>query len=297
MSLTRALLCLLLPIVVAVPALADGSVTFIDVGQGDAIWVHDDTGFDALVDAGDESHAGVVLSHLQHVPNLDVVVWTHAHADHIGGLCDVLSAMPVDRVLYNGFDYNSATFNDLLDLVNALGLELETVTAGDAFTWGDYSVWVLHPTREYLNTNDSSVVLRLSYGPTDILLTGDIEWEAESDLLARGANLQAEVLKVPHHGSVSSSHTVFLDAVQPEVAIISVGPNAYGHPSDIVEQRLQNRGIITYRTDVVGTVTARMDRSSYHIRTSAAVRLPLVIQTEPSVPDGARLPHLRAGAH
>ena len=259
---------LALSLALAPVAQADVIVTFIDVGQGDAIWVHDDTGHDVLIDGGERGQGQVVLSYLHDVADIDVVLWTHGHADHIGGLIDVIAEKPVGRMLYNGFDYNSDTYNDLWDLIVGFSIPISSTKTGDSYVWGECVATVLHPNRQYLNTNDSSVVIKLSCGDVDFLLTGDAEWEAESAMLTNGYDLSAEVLKVGHHGSNTSSHSSFLDAVGPEVAIISVGAdNSYGHPSSVVLQRLADRGVPVYRTDHTGTIAVRVDELGYAVET------------------------------
>ena len=237
----KTFLAFILILLISTPVLADTTVTFIDVGQGDSIWIHDDTGYDVLIDAGEASQSLSVLENLQDLLNLDVVLWTHGHSDHIGGLLDVLSAKPVSQILYNGFDYNSATYNDLWDLIVAYNIPHSSTSRGDTYTWGECTATVLHPDRQYIDTNDSSVVVKLSCGQVDFLLTGDAEWDAESSMLDASLLLDAEILKVGHHGSNTSSSSVFLDAVDPEVAIISVGDNSYGHPSQVVLDRLATR--------------------------------------------------------
>jgi len=272
---------LFLLFLVTSPVLADTTVTFIDVGQGDAIWIHDDTGHDVLIDAGEADQGAVVLQYLQDVPELDVMLWTHAHADHIGGLLDVLTLKPASQVLYNGFDYNSVTYNDLWDLIIAYSIPQASTHRGDTYTWGECTAIVLHPDREYLNTNNSSVVVKLSCGQVDFLLTGDAEWEAESSMLDAGLALDAEVLKVGHHGSNTSSSGVFLDAVDPEIAVISVGENSYGHPSQVTLDRLANRGVRVYRTDQDGSVSIRTNGTSYWVvgeEATAWLYLPLVLR-------------------
>lgn len=268
-------------LLLATPIFADTTVTFIDVGQGDAIWVHDDTGHDVLIDAGEAQWGDVVLQHLEDVPDLDVVIWTHAHADHIGGLLDVIEAKPVDQILYNGFDYNSVTYNDLWDLIIAYNIPQASTHRGDTYIWGECTATVLHPDREYLNTNNSSVVVKLSCGEVDFLLTGDAEWEAESSMLDAGLALDSEILKVGHHGSNTSSSSVFLDAVDPDIAVISVGDNTYGHPSQVTLDRLASRGIRTFRTDQDGTVSIRTNGTSYWVvgeEAMAWLYLPLVLR-------------------
>ena len=214
----RVAVVLALFLLLAFTAVADVTVTFIDVGRGDAIWIHDDTGYDVLIDGGSRNEGDTVLSHLADVPDLDVVMWTHGHADHIGGLIDVLADKPVGYVLYNGFDYNSITFNDLLDVIIGFGIPMTSTHAGNTHTWGESSVTVLHPDWQYANTNDNSVVVKLSHGDVDFLLTGDAEWGAESTMLGGAGDLSAEILKLGHHGSNTSTYSSFLDVVSPDSA-------------------------------------------------------------------------------
>lgn len=273
------ILAVLALLIVPWSALADTTVTMLDVGQGDAIWIHDDAGYDMLIDAGDDAHGEVVNQYLADsgVEDLDVVLFTHSHEDHIGGLADVLSYLPVGQMYYNGLDYDSVTFNELMDLIITFGIPLQSVHRGDTFSAGECTATVLHPDRVYANTNDDSIVIRLSCGNVNFLLAGDAEWDSEYAMLQSGMALDAEVLKVAHHGSVSSTHTEFLDAVQPMVAVISVGAdNDYGHPSSVVLNRLAARGVYTYRTDQNGTIAIRTDGTTYWVDATYALQLPMV---------------------
>ncbi len=264
--MARILLAFILFWCCSLPVAADATVTFLDVGQGDAIWYQDDTGYNVLIDAGEARRAVDILDHLEGVHELDLVVWTHSHADHIGGMANIMMAMPVLAALSHGVPYDSATYLDLVDVVAGFGIPVTTARAGDTYTWGESTAHVLHPDRQYLNENNNSVVIWLSHGAVDFLLTGDAEWEVENTLLSTGGDLSAEVLKVGHHGSNTSSYGAFLDAVQPEVAVISVGAdNTYGHPSQVVLDRLAARGVDTYRTDLDGTVTIYSNGVTYSV--------------------------------
>ncbi len=264
--MARILLAFILFWCCSLPVAADATVTFLDVGQGDAIWYQDDTGYNVLIDAGEARRAVDILDELEGVHELDLVVWTHSHADHIGGMANIMMAMPVLAALSHGVPYDSATYLDLVDVVAGFGIPVTTARAGDTYTWGESTAHVLHPDRQYLNENNNSVVIRLSHGAVDFLLTGDAEWEVENTLLSTGGDLSADVLKVGHHGSNTSSYGAFLDAVQPEVAVISVGAdNTYGHPSQVVLDRLAARGVDTYRTDLDGTVTIYSNGVTYSV--------------------------------
>jgi competence protein ComEC len=292
-SFRRIMLWFCLLLVVATPVLADTTLTVIDVGQGDAIWLHDDDGYDALIDAGPAASSQAVLDALGDIEDLDTVVWTHAHADHIGGMADVFSRYPVHEILWNGFDHDTPTFDDLMYWVSYYAIPLRTVRAGDTFGWGDCTAIVVHPDRQYNNDpNNSSVVIRLTCYGTRVLLTGDAEWDAEYAMLTAGQPIRSDILKVGHHGSTSSTHSLFLDAVQPQAAMISVGEDSnYDHPSPVVLERLDDRGISTYRTDEDGSIVVHIGPGGYTIHTShrtypeQVLALPLILQQfVPTVP-------------
>ncbi|MCL6430427.1 MAG: MBL fold metallo-hydrolase [Anaerolineae bacterium] len=247
----------------AVPSLV---ATFLDVGQGDAIWVQTPDGQDLLIDGGPRTD-GRVRDYLlsRGCTDIELMVLTHPHADHVSGLVPVLEGMPVHEVWYNGQEYGSAIYARFLGLIAAEGIVSRTVRAGEAYTRGAVTLQILHPqTLRASEANNNSVVCRLSYGELDLLLTGDVEASAEGEMLGRRAPLEAEVLKVAHHGSDSSSTLAFLEAVSPEIAVISVGAtNPYGHPSPATVARLRALGAAVHRTDWCGTLVLTSDGTSY----------------------------------
>lgn len=242
----------------------DGStlaVHFIDVGQADSALLvcGEDT---MLIDGGNVADSSLVVSYLdqQGIDQLDYVVCTHAHEDHVGGLSGPLNTCTASHVLSPVTEYDSKAFGDFVKYTEAQGLEPEIPAPGDTFALGDAQVTVLGPVAEYSETNNTSIVLRVDFGTTSFLFTGDMETKAEKDLLEQGADLSATVLKVGHHGSDTSSSYSFLREVMPEYAVISVGENNdYGHPSDDVLSRLRDAGATVYRTDQQGTVVAVSD--------------------------------------
>ncbi len=254
-------------------------VHFIDVGQGDAILIKSGSKA-ALIDAGESWAGKQVVDYLkaQGIKHLDAVVSTHAHSDHIGGMVAVLNAIPVGRVIDPAVPHTSNTYARYLELIDELDIPFEradkqSISLGDSVT-----LQVLGPVREYSDLNNSSVVTKLTVGTVSVLLTGDIEQAAERDLLASGANLVAQVLKVAHHGGNTSTGNEFLAAVKPEVAIISVGEgNNYGHPHTDVLARLA--GIEVYRTDLHGTIVVVTDGEEYTISTSTD--MDPIIEPEP----------------
>ncbi len=258
--------------------------TFLDVGQGDAIWVQTPDGQDLLMDGGPRTD-GRVRDYLlsRGCADVELMVLTHPHADHVSGLVPVLEGMPVHEVWYNGQEYGSAIYGRFLGLIAAEGIVSRTVRAGEAYTRGAVTLQILHPqTLRPSEANNNSVVCRLSYGELDLLLTGDAEASAEGEMLLRGASLGAEVLKVAHHGSDSSSTLAFLEAVSPEIAVISVGAtNPYGHPSPATVARLRALGAAVHRTDRCGTLILTTDGTSYTLAPPGCwlyVYLPLALR-------------------
>lgn len=254
------------------PPVADGSllsVHYIDVGQADATLLicGDDT---MLIDGGNVDDSSLVVSYLgqQGVEHLDYMLCTHAHEDHVGGLSGPLNTCTVEHVYSPVTEYSSNAFNNFVKYTKAQGKEVEQPTVGDSFSLGDAIVTILGPVKDYTDTNNTSIVLRVDFGETAFLFTGDQERTAEADLLESGADLDATVLKVGHHGSSTSTSYPFLRAVMPTYAVIPVGTgNSYGHPSDDVLSRLRDADVTVYRTDLQGTVVATSDGKTVSFQT------------------------------
>jgi beta-lactamase superfamily II metal-dependent hydrolase len=246
-------------------------VAFIDVGQGDATLIRDGAGFDVLVDGGRPSAGETVLAYLreQGVDDLEVVLATHADQDHIGGLVTVLLAddIPVESAWYNGYPGDTERWDEFAQAVSAEGLTLAAAQAPQTLDWGQLSARVLNPPAGLANPeqNAASVVLLIDYALTTILLPGDIDSAVEATLVDQELPLTAEVLKVAHHGSLTSTSAAFLAAVQPEAAIISVGANSYGHPANETLLRLLAAGVGVWRTDISGTVALSTDGVNYSL--------------------------------
>jgi competence protein ComEC len=216
-----------------------------------------------LIDGGPRTAGPTVAAYLQQqgVDDIDVMVATHPHSDHIGGLINVLqSEIPVEAVVY-GRPGTTVTYSDFVAVMQADGLTPTPVAEGQDFTWGPMAVSALNPQiPPEGDTNEDSVVLLITYGEHEFLFTGDIGSAAEGDILASGLSINADVLKVAHHGSKYSSSQAFLDAVTPAYAVISVGEdNTYGHPTQETLDRLAVVNAEVYRTDLHGTVVITSD--------------------------------------
>ena len=237
------------------------SVHIIDVGNADSIFILSG-GVSMLVDAGDNNSGDAVVNYLkkQSVEKLDIVIATHPDEDHIGGMDKVVLNIPVDTFIMPRMPDNltptSKTYRDLLAAIKEKGLKITSPVVGNKYNLGDAVAEILAPVKtSYKSENDFSVVTKLTLGGTSFLLTGDAEKAAERDILASGADISADVLKVGHHGSKTSTTEAFLKEVSPKYAVISAGSNnRYGHPSDETVALLQKYGVDIKRTDRNGTV-------------------------------------------
>lgn len=236
-------------------------VHFIDVGQADcALLVAD--GHYMVIDGGNNDDADAIVSYLknQGVKTLDAVVGTHPHEDHIGSLDAIINSFDVEAVYMPKIMHTSQTFEDVLDAIANKGLKIKAPNPGDTISFHGLPVEFLGPQQEYGDFNNNSIVLKVTAGERSFLFTGDAEETAEKDILDAGYDLQADVLKVGHHGSSTSTSDAFLQAVSPQYAVISVGTgNKYGHPEKVTLDKLQNIGAKIHRTDMEGTVVCSTD--------------------------------------
>ena len=240
---------------------------FIDVGQALSVLVECDGQF-MLYDGGNVDDGSLVVSYLQNqgVEELQYVFCSHAHEDHVGGLAAALAYFPAYHVYSPVTEASTKCFQDFVKYTRQQGLQVEVPAAGTVWQLGSATVTMLGPVAQYSDTNDTSIVLRIDYGSTSFLLTGDMEKTAETDLVNSGANLKADVLQVGHHGSSTSTGYLFLNAVLPEMAVISCGVgNKYGHPHEETLSILRDAGVDLYRTDLQGTITIGSDGQNYTV--------------------------------
>ena len=262
---------------IALPTAAgDGllHVWFLDVGQGDAIFIQAPNGNQVLIDGGPDNKVLQELGRIMPFSDysIDMLVLTHPHADHVNGLIEVLKRYDIDYVFENNIPYDSAEYREW----NSLKSEAQVIQtqAGQIMDFGDGAkLSILYP---YQPGSDKTkitvphnfmVVMRLEYGGESLMLTGDMEMPLEKRLIGGSAFLKANFLKVGHHGSKTSTSEMFLQAVMPRTAFIEVGAdNRFGHPGQVVLDRLESRGIKYYRSDIDGTVELTLDGRNYQIK-------------------------------
>ncbi|WP_427108720.1 MBL fold metallo-hydrolase [Lysinibacillus xylanilyticus] len=252
---------------VSVTAGHEMRVHFIDVGQGDSIFIESPNGKTMLVDGGVKGAGQNVVSYLNElgVKKLDIVVATHPDADHIGGLIPVLNSIDIGQFYDSGKVHTSQTFEEMLTLIDTKNIPYNVPKTGDSIAFDDdINVKVLNANENATDNNDASIVLKIAYGNVSFLLTADAGVSLEKEMMQD--DVKATILKAGHHGSNTSSSAEFIQAVHPEVTILSYGEgNKYGHPHAEVVERLQAIGSKIYATAEVGTVIVSTDGVNYDV--------------------------------
>ena len=265
-------------------------VEYLDVGQADSMLLSSDGEY-MLIDAGNNADGDDIVRYLREVgaDELKYVVGTHPHADHIGGMDDVILDLDVENVLLPNATTNTQTYSDVLDAIEAKQVPVTVPVKGQTFQLGDATISVV-AAQPSDDLNNTSIVLRATYEDTSFLFMGDAETAVENAILSSGTNVQSNVLKVGHHGSSTSTGSAFLAAVSPDAAVISCGAgNSYGHPSTATLNKLT--GIPVWRTDLNGTIIAMTDGQTCRLtadKGTAALKPPAT--TTPSAPSAPSTP-------
>lgn len=241
-------------------------VHYIDVGQGDSILIQVNNK-NLLIDAGPNSDKNKLLNYLSasNLDKLDYVIATHPHEDHIGNMDEIINNYNVLAFYSPKVQTTTKTFEKMIDSLKAKNLKINVIKKGtDSINLGENTkVTVLSPTKDsYEDLNDYSPVMKIEYGKTSFLFTGDAQKDIEKEILASNEDISANILKVGHHGSSTSTTKDFLNKVNPSMAVISVGSdNKYNHPNDDALKRLKENKVTVYRTDNDGTVVLSSDGS------------------------------------
>lgn len=240
-------------------AVGNFKIHFINVGQADSILIEQGSKF-MLIDAGNNGDGKLVKNYLleQGVKTLDYVIGTHPHEDHIGGLDYIINNFKIGKIYLPKATATTKAFSDVIVAIKNSGMKIAEPKPGETFNLGSAKCTILAPNNsKYEDLNNYSVVVKLEFGSNSFLLTGDAEAVSESEILAKGFNVKADLLKIGHHGSRSSTTEAFLSKVNPKYAIISCElGNDYGHPHKGTMDKLKNKNISVYRTDELGTIIA-----------------------------------------
>lgn len=242
-------------------------ISYLDVGQADSILINDH-GTYMLIDAGNNEDGSKLVSYFKSlgISEFKYVVGTHAHEDHIGGMDDIINNFKIDNFYMPNAITTTATFEDVLDALDKNNVKLVTPTIDSTFTLNTALLTVLYTGTDTSNLNNTSIVLKMTYGSNNFLFMGDAPISVEKTILNK--DIKADVLKVGHHGSQYSSSDTFLKKVNPTYAIISVGKNNdYGHPNEKTLSKLNNLNVKIYRTDESGTVKVISDGNTINIET------------------------------
>lgn len=236
-------------------------VHFLDVEQGLSIVVQ--LGDEVLIyDGGDRDTSSFVVSYIEDlgITEIDYMISSHYDSDHLAGLIGCLKSYDVKNVIGSNYEHNSKLYTSFMDAVKDEGLKMQHPEVGTKYAFGDAEITILAPKEITDDSNANSVAIKLSYGSSDFIFTGDADYGSEREMVASGIRLDCEVLSLAHHGSSTGNSSLFLEKTTPEFAVISCGKNnGYGHPHVEVVELLEAMEIDVFRSDVQGTVIASTD--------------------------------------
>ncbi|EUJ28002.1 lipoprotein [Listeria floridensis FSL S10-1187] len=250
-------------------ALKGASFTFFDIGQGDSTLIQADDGTTILIDTGRQDDFRILdLLREKGVKQIDLLLLTHPHADHIGNADKVIQNFKPKEIWMDGLEFNSSTYEKVIDAALASKAKYKEPRRGDKAQFGPFHLTVLSPDKLSNDANNDSIAVRLTYKDIAAVFTGDAEKGREKEMIDSGLALDADILDLGHHGSSTSNQPAFLDKVKPQVAVYSAEKgNSYGHPHVEVLAWLKERNIDTYGTDVNGTVEITTDGTKLHVAT------------------------------
>lgn len=247
-------------------------VSYLDVGQGDAAYIKVND-MDILIDAGSKSDVDKLMKQLEekNIDDFEIVVSTHPHEDHIGGMTKVLQTYKVESFYMPKVEHSTKVFENMIKEVEKQGLKVKVLKEGINIDIGEGALLeTFSPTQDtYSNLNNYSPIMKLTFGNTSFLFTGDAEKDVEAEVLSKYKDkLDSDVIKFGHHGSSTSSSQSFIEAVSPDYGIISCGvDNSYGHPHKEILKLIQDMNIEAYRTDTQGQITVISDGNNIEIKT------------------------------
>lgn len=249
------------------------TVDFVDVGQGDCEFIEFPNGKCMLIDSGEKYCADMVEETIKNAgySTIDYLVVSHPHTDHMGGMSQIISNFDIGEIYMPYATSNTKTFEDMLEAIDSKGMTINTAKAGVKISFSDEITgeFLAPVSKSYDETNNYSAVLKVTYKDVSFLFTGDAENISEDEMLNNSySNLDADVLKVAHHGSRYSSSDDFINAVSPQYAVIECGEdNRYGHPHNETTKSLENKGVKIYRTDLDGSITFVTDGEGIDVST------------------------------